>query len=56
MGTELQFQVVNSFPEHERKFHDWKEKARRETKSKTGSYFAFHGSAVSNCKCPRIGL
>jgi len=48
MGTNLQFQVVNSFPEHEKKFHQWQERARRETKNKKGSYFAFHGSSITN--------
>lgn len=27
MGTVLQFMLVNSFPEHERKFQDWKKKS-----------------------------
>jgi hypothetical protein len=45
MGTPLQFQVVNSFPEHEVKFHDWTLKARKST-NKKGSYNAFHGSPV----------
>jgi len=49
MGTELQFQVVSSFPEHERKFQDWKSRARKTgKKNSTGSYFAFHGSPVVN--------
>ncbi len=47
MCTPYQFQVVSSFPEHEKKFLQWKEKARRETKKK-GSYHAFHGSPITN--------
>eukprot|EP00455_Lapot_gusevi_P000117 TRINITY_DN1004_c0_g1_i12.p1 TRINITY_DN1004_c0_g1~~TRINITY_DN1004_c0_g1_i12.p1 ORF type:complete len:207 (+),score=71.90 TRINITY_DN1004_c0_g1_i12:154-774(+) len=49
MKTKLQFQVVSSFPEHERKFRDWLAQARgRSRVNRRGSYFAFHGSPVSN--------
>ncbi len=47
MCTPYQFQVVSSFPEHEKKFLQWKERARSETKKK-GSYHAFHGSPITN--------
>ncbi len=47
MCTPYQFQVVSSFPEHEKKFLQWKDQARRETKKK-GSYHAFHGSPITN--------
>jgi len=57
MKTDLQFNVVSSFPEHERKFQDWKGRARnlsKNSKSKknspnsSGSYYAFHGSPITN--------
>lgn len=50
MHTPHQFQLVNSFPEHERKFYEWKEMARKEGKGK-GSYFAFHGYPFINANC-----
>jgi len=78
MNTPWQFQLVNSFPEHEAQFYKWKENARQWALShpndghinnqhpayfgivpglanqskrlvnNTGSYFAFHGSSITN--------
>jgi hypothetical protein len=53
MKTPHQFQLVNSFPEHEKKFVEWKEKAailkaKRGLDDVNGSYWSFHGSPVEN--------
>jgi len=47
LNTDLQFQVVSSFPEHEQKFLQYKQQARNHHKGK-GTYYAWHGSPMSN--------
>ncbi len=48
MKTPLQLQVINSFQEHEKKFLEWTERAKKENSDSTGSYKAFHGSPITN--------
>jgi len=47
MKTPYQFTMLNSFPEHERKFQEWVTRSRRE-KGGNGVFNAFHGSPVGN--------
>jgi len=57
MNTPLQFQLVDSLPDHEAKFFTWKEKAKKWAETAKdrnplmngkGSYFAFYASPVSS--------
>lgn len=44
MNTPYQFQIISSFPEHERKFQEWRSRSIKEKGS--GTFVSFHGRFV----------
>ncbi len=66
MKTPLQFQIVHSFPEHERQFQQWKTRASKESKNRQGTFKVcvriihihthIHTRAVTSKSCPNTSV